>query len=554
MHKKQIVNFFKNNYPLMIILISSLIIGLPLMRLNAISGHDASFHFFRTYGTKLAILDKQLIPMVNYVMLNGLGFAPNIFYGVLSSYGVALISFFTPTFGLAINIFIILTIFLSGLFMYQFMLYYTDNKNIALVGAFIYMIIPYHLYDIYYRMAFGEIISFVFVPLLFHGLYNVIYRDTSKWWYITIATALLFLSHTISTLMAGIFAGLYVLLNIKKVWQKDKVKKLIFSVLLALLLSLPSFIPLIEARMSASYMVFNHSFMKTNPSYMHKSAINLFTKITEIPHFIAITYGIILLLILVYIIYLKFTKKEKQSNLTYLILGIISLILTLNIFPWQILPQVFSTFQFPWRFLFMTSFFLAIIIPIYTHKIFKKSYFLIIPIVIFSLLSIKFLNAGFKKNILDNNIINNNAITLKNNKIVKSTGSASSEYLTDNSIYNYEYLKDYKEPMIIKGNGLIQDYEKTGTHLTSNVQLLEKSTIELPFIYYPGYKIMVNNKKANYFETTNGLIGINLDKGTYDIKMHYQGTPLMIMAYSTSLTSWLILTTYLIIKKNKKSL
>ena len=45
------------------------------------------------------------------------------------------------------------------------------------------------------------------------------------------------------------------------------------------------------------------------------------------------------------------------------------------------------------------------------------------------------------KGILDNNIINNNAITLKNNKIVKSTGSASSEYLTDNSIYLTLYFQ-----------------------------------------------------------------------------------------------------------------
>jgi len=36
---------------------------------------------------------------------------------------------------------------------------------------------PYLLYDIYVRMALGEIISFVFLPLLFYGLYNIIYQD-----------------------------------------------------------------------------------------------------------------------------------------------------------------------------------------------------------------------------------------------------------------------------------------------------------------------------------------------------------------------------------------
>ena len=86
----------KKDY-LIVLLIITFFIGLPLISMRSLDGHDAVFHFFRNYGTKLAILDKELIPMVNPVMMNGLGYAPNIFYGVLPTYIITFISLFTKT-------------------------------------------------------------------------------------------------------------------------------------------------------------------------------------------------------------------------------------------------------------------------------------------------------------------------------------------------------------------------------------------------------------------------------------------------------------------------
>src|SRR3989338_9658111 len=58
-----------------------------------------------------------------------------------------------------------LTIPLSGIFMY-FLLNQFTSKNLSLAGALLYIYTPYRSVDLYVRGAIGEIISFVFLPLI----------------------------------------------------------------------------------------------------------------------------------------------------------------------------------------------------------------------------------------------------------------------------------------------------------------------------------------------------------------------------------------------------
>ena len=57
--------------------------------------------------------------------------------------------------------------------MYSFSKKLTKNKLIATLIAILYMLMPYHLTDMYIRNAIGEFLSYIFVPLVFLGLYNL---------------------------------------------------------------------------------------------------------------------------------------------------------------------------------------------------------------------------------------------------------------------------------------------------------------------------------------------------------------------------------------------
>ena len=69
----------------------------------------------------------------------------------------------------------------SGITMYYFIKKITDDKNVSVVGSVIYMVMPYHLTDMYIRGSLGEFLSFIFIPLVFLGLYNLFNEEKRDW-------------------------------------------------------------------------------------------------------------------------------------------------------------------------------------------------------------------------------------------------------------------------------------------------------------------------------------------------------------------------------------
>ncbi len=66
--------------------------------------------------------------------------------------------------------------------MYKFVNNYAENSNVALLASILYMTFPYHLTDLYTRNAVGEYASFMFIPLVFHGLYNMFYTSDKNYY------------------------------------------------------------------------------------------------------------------------------------------------------------------------------------------------------------------------------------------------------------------------------------------------------------------------------------------------------------------------------------
>ena len=70
----------------------------------------------------------------------------------------------------------------------------TKNKAIACISATLYMLMPYHLNDMYIRNALGEFLSYIFIPLVFYGLYKLLHKEKSS--YFLCIGAVRFNTHT----------------------------------------------------------------------------------------------------------------------------------------------------------------------------------------------------------------------------------------------------------------------------------------------------------------------------------------------------------------------
>jgi len=133
---------------------------------------DGCQHLMRAYGTYQTILRGENWNIISD-FVNGFGYSWDLFYGPLSEYLLLILGVVTKSFNTGFKILTYLLLFLAGRFMYQCVHEITDNRNTALLATIVYITSPYFFTDIYIRHSLGEAMAFVFVPLVFWGLYRL---------------------------------------------------------------------------------------------------------------------------------------------------------------------------------------------------------------------------------------------------------------------------------------------------------------------------------------------------------------------------------------------
>lgn len=169
-----------------ILIIVGCVLCIPLINYKVdVYSDDGIQHIARAFGTLSSIKQNGIFPNVIASFANNFGYSWNLFYGPLSTYGIIFTNLICKNFIVSYKIFALLSLILSGVFMYKFVKCYTENSNVSLLASILYMTFPYHLTDLYIRNALGEYVSFVFIPLVFHGLYNL-FHTSNKNYYLAI--------------------------------------------------------------------------------------------------------------------------------------------------------------------------------------------------------------------------------------------------------------------------------------------------------------------------------------------------------------------------------
>ena len=167
----------KINY--LILFIVALIISVPLLKEGINIGHDGEWHIARVIGTVEQITNGDE-PFVISRFSDGFGFGWNLFYPPMSTVINAIFFFLTNDYFISMKLFIFITFLFSGITMYRLVYTISNSKKAALISGIIYMIAPYRLLDSYVRLAVGEMVSFIFIPMIFKGAYEIFKQEKSK--------------------------------------------------------------------------------------------------------------------------------------------------------------------------------------------------------------------------------------------------------------------------------------------------------------------------------------------------------------------------------------
>ncbi len=554
----------KQKFNLYIILITVIaIISVFFLSSTFIYTHDGFVHFLRIMGTKQTITETGSFPTIIHNFCNGWGYAPNLFYNPLSTFGPVLVSIITNSYSLAIKIFIVIMMFLAGIFMSKFVKNVTKKETIGVLAGILYVTNPYYLNNLFIRGAIGEISALTFLPLLFLGLYDLFEEDGKKQYFIAIGTIGIALSHNITLFYAAIFSVIYVLFNIKKI--KERPKKIIICCIIDLIfiLGVTAFyiLPLFLNKTNTEYAIFNNRMMWTNNDFASDKAIeikDIFVNRVQkegdtknVIYKMGITTWIGLILLLIN------EKKvdEKYKKFLTILFGfaLISIFMATKYFPWKKVPEIFCILQFPWRMLGFANFFLSFCASIGIGTVFEKIFpgktsLHIAFITTISCLILIYLVALSGLEVEEKN--DQEIEEYYSNLEEISYTQINKEYLPKKAfIHMNDYLKkrEDKSVVILQGEANIVKRNKDGLKTEIEIENVNKNTIlEFPYLYYLGYEatgIKPNGEtvKMDTFEDDYGFVAVKInDKDLEKIIVEYKTPILYKIAYIISGVTFII--------------
>ncbi|MBQ4509650.1 MAG: hypothetical protein II984_02905 [Clostridia bacterium] len=219
---------------------------------------------------------------------------------------------------------------------------------------------------------------------------------------------------------------------------------------------------------------------------------------------------------------------------------------------WLYAPKLLRNIQFPWRLWSLVQISVSILVGIIANHIGIKKISYIVLSTLIGILIIKSQALPEKRiaqetgkrwttEISEEMYLKHSSIGFNSEYCpqVLFDKSYKSEY--KNSLYKYvkyiipydfDYEADYYaySPVILDGKGQITVISKSSPNYELSIQIEEKSIIQMPLIYYPGYKITLTNesgiKQAINGENIDGLISFTVNEGAYTVTTDYVGTPL----------------------------
>lgn len=537
------------------IFIFSIVIMLIDAHNGYIKGHDTEFHL----ANITAIVDQlswdnlTVQEPLKYVG-NDLGYGTRFFYPPIPHLTAAYITKLLTIFNIdnvAIGMRITqwLTIFASGVTFYLLGEKIFKNKKIATLLSLFYMTAPYHLAEIFVRDAFSEMFIPIAIPLIILGLLYLIEKRYRLFFICFVGGyTIAIYSHLAMTIyFTLILLVTFFVVYAKQIFTKKNILYLILASVLTLLLTASFWMPMLEIKLKGSYGVFMPYFMtgKGDLRFSTISILELFAFNKKIDYNY-VRYHLQLFVTIMFFISVFFIIKKKMWKeklwIFLIVFTMLSAIMVTDVFPWYYTPDILQTLQFPWRLVIYISFGAIIISGICLKQIENKKYFhaLCCGLLILTVIGTYVYTDHLDESQIDINNINN----------TKSMGNQA-EYLPEKALKNREYFYNRSKDIIIQnGTGEVTKLLDDVPDLTFEVNTSEAITIELPRIYYMGYRLEINGQEIELTESDNGFLQATIKQsGIYSLT--YEKTTIMKIGNVLSIGTFIICI-ILIIKTKRK--
>jgi len=544
----------KNKIVFVVFFLISLVSLKTLLNPGLFTAHDIWHNLARLIYYKDALDIGQIPPYYLSNIADGFGYPLFMFsYHLPFAIGFILLKAGWG-FDVSLKILYFLSFFASGLSMYFFARDLFYSRLAAFLCALSYLWVPYHFLVLLVSASLGISFAFVFIPLIFWGVYKIAKdvdkKDRNNYGNIILSLgfACLVLSHLPSLIV--ILPALFVffvsiLFNLSNTKKLLFVKKLFKPFLTGIFISAFYLIPTLfySQNLKGLPQIYETGFLNIKELLYSTWGYGIITTNvfdSDLSFQLGIANWVAIVTTILIILFGKFKQKIILSGI--LLSLIISLTLTLPVskMVWQLFYPIFKV-DFPFRFLLPAVFLGSLLIGYsYKHlKFLKGFYFLLIVFVVLY---------------TNRNHINVNMHILPPYDSFVAGENTTSSYneffpkISDGGIVNIKW----ETP--VSDNVRFFEERHNPTESIYTVSTKNEETVTINKYYYPFLETYLDNQKAISGVDKTGRINVKIPPGKHDIKIKFiQTPPIIIGIFLTFLGIGILGYDFVIFSKRTKS-
>ncbi len=515
----------------------------PLFSFFLMAGDDLPFHLNRIEAIKTSLLAGQFPNRVSPYWNNGYGYASAVLYGEALLYLPALLRIIGFTVQGAYKVYVAAINLATALAAYGSFEKILKNKKAALLGSIAYVLAPYRLVCIYMRGAVGEYTAMLFIPLIFYGLCQI-YRDTGDekskggWFWLLIGYTGLIQCHVISCVVVTLFVGLFCVILLKRTLCVRRLLQLVKAAVGTILINFWFLLPFADYyrhgyasspwhSITLGRMGSHGAFISQMLSLFQDGYGPSYTVMegSGVPAERNYALGCFLIILFLYVGLRLYRGREKTALIRLgdgsLAFGLLAAFMSTLWFPWDGIQQMNGLFrmitgnlQFPWRFLGIAGFFLAVLTACFTVLLDRTvsrqiSYGALFLLGLAFWLSADYCMYTYTKTV--------EPLRYVGEESLDSCNMVMGEYIPQGT--PMDFAEDW-EPIAGEGLTIIQEERQGGTHLVTCQNAMDaETTLDIPFLPYLGYRCYDGNtgEQWNIQLTEPGKVRVLVPPG-------YEGT------------------------------
>lgn len=506
----------ENMAPVLFIALAVLIGSAPALKTTFVIGHDGTYHMARLLNLADGLKNGQFPVRMGGFAYDGYGGVMSVFYPDTFLYPFALMIlggasavYVCNVFSVALNIGAALSMYVAAKRLFE--------KRWAATGASIlYTLASYRVVNVFTRVAFGEALAMVFLPLFLVNLYDVVCGDARRWKGLALSAACIFCSHMITTLLCAVLAAGFCLLHIRKIILQKRLLPLVKAVLVCLLLCLYRIGPLVMYSMQglgADDLFRNITEFSVELGQVLLMNAGTITRETNNPQVMefSVEIGLPLMIGAALALYAALQKEERGKSewaaLELVAGGALTTIAATDFFPWgavSLLTQgQVGYIQFTWRLLILATPMLALAggygLCEFGGKRQDAAAVAALSMAVICVMPV------FSSEI-------QNPIYVEKGVIISPfMGRSFPEYTYSDTT---DFLAIRKRSVEIIGDAEMADYEKRSTTITAQVSARTESRITFPLFDYDGFRATVDGREIAVERGSNNRVSVVLPAGT----------------------------------------